>query len=259
MRVWMPSVSPVPLPAMSSSSVSSSSARQRTTCSTGPNTSSCRSLARSSAIIVGGTKRPRGGSARPSSQRKITRPCPALSAIQRSSRCLASSSITGPTWVAGSRGSPSESSFAAPAIISIMRSATSSCTQRSRSAEQRCPAERNADVTTSSVTCSGSAVASTIMALMPPVSAISGTIGPSLAASARLMAWPDFGRAGEGNAGDARIGHQRRARLCRRPARDAARSPARRPGAADARLRRQSAASARRALPPRHCRRRAPR
>ena len=71
-----------------------------------------------------------------------------------------------------------------------MRSATSSCTHSSRSAEQRWPAERNAEVMTSSVTCSGSAVASTIMALMPPVSAISGTIGPSLAASARLMAWP---------------------------------------------------------------------
>ncbi len=49
------------------------------------------------------------------------------------------------------------------------------------------PAERNADITTSSVTCSGRAVPSTIMALMPPVSAISGTIGPSLAASARLI------------------------------------------------------------------------
>ena len=69
----------------------------------------------------------------------------------------------------------------------MMRSATSSCTHRSRSAEQRWPAERNAEVITSSVTCSGSAVASTIMALMPPVSAISGTIGPSLAASARLI------------------------------------------------------------------------
>ena len=79
------------------------------------------------------------------------------------------------------------SSRAAPAIISIMRSATSSCTNNSRSAEQRWPAERNAEVTTSSATCSGSAVASTIIALMPPVSAISGTIGPSLAASARLI------------------------------------------------------------------------
>ena len=101
---------------------------------------------------------------------------------------MASASITGPTWVAGSRGSPSASSRAAPAIISITRSATSSCTQSSRSAEQRWPAERKAEVTTSSVTCSGSAVASTIMALMPPVSAISGTIGPSLAASVRLIA-----------------------------------------------------------------------
>ena len=136
-----------------------------------------------------------------------------MPAIQRSSRSLASASITGPTWVAGSRGSPSASSRAAPAIISIMRSATSSCTQSSRSAEQRCPAERNAEVMTSSVTCSGSAVASTIMALMPPVSAISGTIGPSLAASARLIALRDLGRAGEGDAGDARIGDERRADL----------------------------------------------
>ncbi len=69
-----------------------------------------------------------------------------------------------------------------------MRSATSSCTHRSRSAEQRWPAERNADATTSSVTCSGSAVASTIIGLMPPVSAMSGTIGASLAASERLIA-----------------------------------------------------------------------
>ena len=88
----------------------------------------------------------------------------------------------------GSAGSPSFSSRAAPAIISIIASATSSCTKSRRSAEQRWPAERKADVTTSSATCSGSAVASAIMALMPPVSAISGTIGPSLAASARLIA-----------------------------------------------------------------------
>ncbi len=90
-------------------------------------------------------------------------------------------------WVAGPRGSPIASSRTAPTIISIIRSATSSCSSSRRSAEQRWPAERNADVTTSSATCSGSAVASTIMALMPPVSAISGTIGPSFAASDRLM------------------------------------------------------------------------
>ncbi len=75
-------------------------------------------------------------------------------------------------------------------IICSMRSATSSCRHRSRSAEQRWPAERKADAITSSVTCSGSAVASTIIGLRPPVSAISGTIGPGLAASARLIACP---------------------------------------------------------------------
>ena len=111
-----------------------------------------------------------------------------MRAICASSRALASASMTGPIWVEGSAGSPIFSSRAAPAIISMMRSATSSCTNSSRSAEQRCPAERNAEVTTSSATCSGKAVASTIMALMPPVSAMSGTIGPSLAASVRLMA-----------------------------------------------------------------------
>ena len=39
--------------------------------------------------------------------------------------------------------------------------------------------ESKAEATTSSTTCSGSAVESTIMAFRPPVSAISGTIGPS--------------------------------------------------------------------------------
>ena len=92
-----------------------------------------------------------------------------------------------------------------------MRSATSSCTNSSRSAEQRWPAERNAEVTTSSATCSGSAVASTIIALMPPVSAISGTIGPSLAASVAVDRARDLGRAGEDDAGDVGMGDQRRA------------------------------------------------
>jgi hypothetical protein len=41
---------------------------------------------------------------------------------------------------------------------------------------------------TSSQTCSGRAVASTSMALIPPVSAMSGTIGPRFMASARLIA-----------------------------------------------------------------------
>src|SRR5712691_2437704 len=99
----------------------------------------------------------------------------------------ASALITGPTWVEISRGSPSLSSRAAPAIISTMGSATSSCTHKRRSAEQRWPAERKADATTSSATCSGRAVASTMIGLTPPVSAISGTIAESFTASARLI------------------------------------------------------------------------
>ena len=99
----------------------------------------------------------------------------------------ASTSITGPTSVASSAASPATNSSAAPCTISITLSAMLSCTHSSRSAEQRWPAERKALCTTASTTCSGSALESTSMALMPPVSAISGVIAPSLAASARLM------------------------------------------------------------------------
>ena len=99
----------------------------------------------------------------------------------------ASSSITGPTSVASCAGSPTCSSRSAPRIISITASATPSCTHSRRNAEQRWPALRNALCTTASTTCSGSALLSTTIALMPPVSAISGTIGPSFAASARLI------------------------------------------------------------------------
>ena len=49
-----------------------------------------------------------------------------IGAICASSLAFASASITGPMWVEGSRGSPSFNSRAAPTIMSIMRSATSS-------------------------------------------------------------------------------------------------------------------------------------
>jgi hypothetical protein len=76
----------------------------------------------------------------------------------------------------------------APDSISITPSAISSCTSSSRSAEQRCPAERKDEAITSATTCSGSAVESTIIALIPPVSAISGTIGRlSSSSSARAI------------------------------------------------------------------------
>ena len=86
-----------------------------------------------------------------------------------------------------SRGLPILSSRAAPAIIPMTFPAISFCTRRRRNAEQRCPAERKADESTSSAACSGNALASITITLMPPVSAISGTIGPSFAASARLI------------------------------------------------------------------------
>jgi hypothetical protein len=57
--------------------------------------------------------------------------------------------------------------------------------------------------------CSGSAVLSTIMALSPPVSAISGASGARFAAMARWIALRRRGRAGEGDAVDPRVRGQR--------------------------------------------------
>ena len=70
----------------------------------------------------------------------------------------------------------------APHNIIDTLSAMSSCRNSTRSAEQRWPAELKADATTSRTTCSDSADESTIMAFCPPVSAISGTMGPGLVA-----------------------------------------------------------------------------
>ena len=69
-----------------------------------------------------------------------------------------------------------------------MRGAASSCTSRIRELEQRCPALWNAEASVSATTCSGSAEESTTIAFNPPVSAMNGTIGPSRAASAWLIA-----------------------------------------------------------------------
>ena len=80
-----------------------------------------------------------------------------------------------------------------------------------RSAEQRWPALWKAEARMSRTACSGSAVESTIMALSPPVSAISMASGAAVSAKLPLDQLGDFGRAGEADAGDARIGGQRRA------------------------------------------------
>ena len=74
-----------------------------------------------------------------------------------------------------------------------------------RSAEQRWPALLNADVSASRTTCSGSAELSTIIALTPPVSAISVASGPSRAASAAVDRARSLDGARERDAGDARV------------------------------------------------------
>ena len=117
--------------------------------------------------------------------------------------------------------------------------------------------EPNALVSTSVTTCSGSAELSTIIALMPPVSAMSGTIGPGRAASDRAIVCAVSVPPGERDARYARIVHQRLRRPSRRPA--AAPARPRHAGFAQQlrRRARRSAASARPAWRPPHCLRRA--
>ena len=109
-------------------------------------------------------------------------------ATARSNAARASSSITGPTSVAGSSGSPISSVSAAPCSMRSTRSAMSSCRQSSRSAEQRWPAEPNALVSTSVTTCSARAELSTIIVLIPPVSAMNGK--SDRAARQGIARWP---------------------------------------------------------------------
>ena len=192
MREWMPSVSAVPFAAMSSRSASSSSARQRTTWSTGPNTSSCQ-FARGVELDDGrgdiGAAAP--AAARRDPQRKRTRPARSMSAIQLSSFCLA----VGVDHRAdmGRRRRADRRLSVRARRRSACRASARRCLPAGKVAAAPSSAGRRSGTRTSitsSITCSGSAVASTIMALMPPVSAISGTIGPALAASARLIARP---------------------------------------------------------------------
>jgi hypothetical protein len=130
----------------------------------------------------------------------------------RSMPSRASASITGPTSTASRAGLPMQLSAIAPLSISTSRSAASSCTHSTRSAEQRWPALSKAEAITSATTCSVSADESTIIAFCPPVSAMSGTGAPcgAEALRERLLQQPrDLGRAGEHHALHARIGHQR--------------------------------------------------
>ncbi|MNC71198.1 hypothetical protein D3C75_1220920 [compost metagenome] len=75
-------------------------------------------------------------------------------------------------------GLPIRHSAIAPRSIFRVWSAMSSCRHSTRRAEQRCPALSKAEDTTSTTTCSVRAEESTIIAFMPPVSAISGVGRP---------------------------------------------------------------------------------
>ena len=90
----------------------------------------------------------------------------------------ARSSMTGPISTASCAGAPMWISAIAPLSISTNRSATSSCTQSTRRAEQRWPAASKAEAMASVTTCSSRAEESTTMQFWPPVSAINGTGRP---------------------------------------------------------------------------------
>ena len=170
--------------------------------------------------------------------------------------------MTGPTSTESLRVSPTSSSAIAPFSIASMRSATSSCRQRMRSAEQRWPAESKADDITSATTCSGRADESTTIAFRPPVSAISGTGAAVAGQPAGELAFDqprDRRRAGEDDALHARIGDDRRPDLARAGQERERLRPERPPRAARGPPRRRSAASPRPAWRRPHCRRRAPR
>ena len=143
-------------------------------------------------MMVGGTKVPcaaSGGSALCSTGRPIAR----ILAIWASMPSRASAVMTGPISTFSASVRPIRNSASAPFSIASVRSATSSCKHRMRSAEQRWPALSKAEAMTSATTCSASAELSTIIAFCPPVSAISGIGRP--ARDRRVASWRWISRA----------------------------------------------------------------
>ena len=180
--LWTPMVSANSDRRISSMIVSRSSASNRMMWRIGPKISSSSSPRAPISQACGSTKYPLSAGSTEgllaTRVAEVSRRATYLSIL-----AFATSSMTGPTSVARSCGSPTLSSCSAPARRPIILSATSVWINNTRSAEQRCPADLNADVMTSSMTCSGSAVESTIMQLIPPVSAMKGTMAPSRDAS----------------------------------------------------------------------------
>jgi hypothetical protein len=99
-------------------------------------------------------------------------------------------------WTAGRDRRPLSSAIA-PASMPITLSAMSSCTNSTRAAEQRWPAEPNAEPSASLTTCSGSAEESAIIAFWPPVSAIRVAIAASRAGQRAVDRARGVGGAGE--------------------------------------------------------------
>ena len=95
---------------------------------------SCRGAARRASACTGCTTR---------------RPRARIASMWRWIVGCASASITGPTSMASCAGLPTRSSRIAPSSISSTRSAASSCTHSTRSAEQRWPALSKAEASTS--------------------------------------------------------------------------------------------------------------
>ena len=167
----------------------------------------------------------------------------------RSSAARASSSITGPTSVAGSSGSPIAQRLhrALQHRAALGRrcrpagTAAAAPNSAGRPNRTRRPSRRVDHLL-------GQRGVSTIIAFMPPVSAISGTIGAVARGERAVDRLRGLGAAGEGDAGDARIVHERLRRPCAVARQQLQRRcAARRPRAAARRRARRSAASARRA------------
>ena len=159
---------------------SSRSAGQRTTCRIGPNTS--RSSRAEPVDLEGARREEAAVRAVSGRQRHCDRAaCPRAPCARRAppASACASSSITGPTSVASSAGiaDPQLGHRAGQHLDQLARRCRPARTARAApsSAGRRSGRRRSARRRT---TCSGSAEESTIIAFWPPVSAISGTIGP---------------------------------------------------------------------------------
>ena len=152
------------------------------------------------------------------SVRRNERPSRTREPVPAASRSLAcaSASMTGPSWLPASRVGPMTSDRVASTTRSTTASWTLS-TQMSRlAAEHFCPENPNVDETTAGTTSSRSASLSTMIAFLPPSSAMTRTIDrrPSCAAARGLDdAETDIARAGEGDEVDPRVRDERCARV----------------------------------------------